>query len=138
MKTNLLDGLFDKTISGLEKSLDLRLRRNQALTSNVANAETPGYRAVDLNFATELERAFGEKDTSAVKKGSTKHLDTLSTSGSHLIPDQAGATRSDGNNVDIDLQMGKLAFNAGQYSTDAMLMRRKFMFLKNAIREGGR
>ena len=139
MKIGVFDGIFDSTMQGLKNSLDLKLRRNEALTSNVANAETPGYRAVDVNFSTELERAFGgNQGGSDVALTNKKHLNTISDSGAHMIPDVSGVTRGDGNNVDLDIQMGKLAYNSGQYSTDSMLLRRKFQALKTAIREGGR
>jgi flagellar basal-body rod protein FlgB len=135
--TNPLESIFDSTVRGLEKQLDLSWRRNQAITSNIANAETPGYRAVDLNFSTELDRAFGvgEEQLTPVAKTDGRHLDTISQSGAHLISDFSGATRSDGNNVDLDVQMGKLALNAGKYSMTTSLLYKKMSTLLNIIRQ---
>lgn len=133
MKT-FLSGLFKETIPGIEKALDLTWRRNEAIASNIANAETPGYRAADLDFGKELERAF-EKNTSALMKTDSKHLDISSDSGSHLSPDLSGVTKPDGNNVDLDIQMGQLAFNKGKYSMAAGLLRKKMGMLANAIRQ---
>ena len=131
---NLLDGIYSRTIPGLIKAMDMSFRRNEAIVSNIANAETPGYRAVDMDFNKELEQAFGE-DTSQLLKTNSKHMDTAAAGGSaHMIADVSGATKPDGNNVDIDLQMGRLAYNAGRYSIAANLMRKKLGFVKEAIR----
>lgn len=135
--TKPLESIFDSTLNGLEKQLDLSWRRNQAITSNIANSETPGYRAVDLNFSTELDRAFGatEGQLTPVTKTDGRHLDTISQSGAHLISDLSGATRGDGNNVDLDVQMGKLALNAGKYSMTTSLLYKKMSTLLSAIRQ---
>lgn len=133
----LIDKIFDRTIPGLAKTLDLTFRRNQAIVSNISNAETPQYRAVEVNFAHELEKAFNNRDAS-LKQTNPLHLDTLQQGQAHLVPDYSGATKPDGNNVDIDLQMGRLASNSGTYSSATKLLRRKLAFMKMAIREGGR
>ncbi len=134
---SFIDKLFEKSMPGTEKLLDLTWRRNEALTSNIANAETPGYRAVDLSFANELKHAF-ESAEQQVAQTNPKHMDISSDSMSHLVPDYSGATKADGNNVDIDIQMGRLAYNNGRYGTAANVIRKHFQFIKNAIREGGR
>ena len=131
-----IQGLFNNTFRGTERLLDLTYRRNEALTSNIANAETPGYRASDLNFAKELEKAFGQKEE-ALARTNQKHLvGSQLDQNAHLVPDLSGATKSDGNNVDIDIQMGRLAFNSGQYTMAANLMRKQFQIMLYAIREG--
>ena len=128
--------LFDRTTKGLEKSLDIAWKRNEAITSNIANAETPGYRAVDLDFAGELQNAFG-KSQSRVAKTDPKHLDIGGSGNSHLVADLSGATKADGNNVDIDIQMGQLDFNRSSYMRASEMMRRKLRFLTTAIRSMG-
>ena len=135
--TKLVDSIFGENLPGLNKMLDLTWRRNQAISSNVANAETPGYRAVDVNFAGELARAFGQQ-SSEITKTSGKHMDLESKEASRLVADLTGATKPDGNNVDIDLQMGRLAYNGGKFSIASNLMRRQLQILKRAITEGGR
>lgn len=134
---DLIDRVFDKTFLGLQKTLDLTYKRQEALTANIANAETPAYRARDLNFAGELERAFSSQ-AGEMKKTNSRHLDVNNEAGvAHLTTDYSGATKADGNNVDIDIQMGKLARNSGRYSLAAELVRKKLTIIKNAIRSGG-
>ena len=132
MKT-ILDGIFKESLPGLEKALDLSFRRNQAISSNIANAETPGYRAADLSFGHELEKAFGESKQQMVMTDS-RHMDISSNSGAHLVADLTGMTKADGNNVDLDIQMGQLAYNRGRYAQAAAMVRKKFSRLANAIR----
>ena len=133
----LIDKIYDNTFPGLEKALDLSWRRNQVISANIANAETPQYRAADLNFAGELERAYGQQAESLMRTNS-QHLDITSNSSAHLIPDLAGATKGDGNNVDLDIEMGQLAFNSGKYTTTAALLRKKTTILKFLMRDGTR
>jgi flagellar basal-body rod protein FlgB len=131
---SFIDKIFDNTMPGLTKALDLTWRRNQAITSNIANAETPQYRAVDVNFERELNSAFGQQE-GALKTTNTKHLDEVGSQNAHLTSDISGATKADGNNVDIDIQMGKLAYNSGQYSIATNLMRKKLGNLRRIISE---
>jgi len=132
------DKILDSTIPGLQKTLDLTWRRHEAISSNIANAETPQYRATDLNFAGELEKAFNSSSNQNLMQTNSKHLDLKQGTAAHLTPVYSGATKQDGNNVDIDQQMGQLSFNSGKYSSAARLLRKKLGMLKFAIREGGR
>jgi flagellar basal-body rod protein FlgB len=130
----IIESLYEPTFAGLEKSMELRFRRHEALTSNVANAETPGYRATELTFAGELNRAFdGAREE--LLRTNAKHIDLVSESGAHLVPDLTGATKGDGNNVDVDIQMAKLSSNMGRYVGTAQLIQTKFRNIKNLLRE---
>jgi len=134
----ILEGIFEKNLKGLQRAMDLTLRRNQAITSNIANAETPQYRAIDMDFSRELERAFSQSSGEALQRTNPKHIGTVEGSSAHLVADLSGATKADGNNVDIDVQMGRLAYNSGQYSVAANLLRRQIQIIKMAVREGAR
>jgi flagellar basal-body rod protein FlgB len=129
-----IDKIFDRTIPLLQTNLTLRMKRGEALVSNITNAETPGYRAIDVNFGGQLEQALGQ-GSSELKVTRSGHMNTVAQSGmSHLIPDFSGATRADGNNVDLDIQMGRLASNSGKFSSSASLIRKKLHMLRMAIR----
>ncbi len=133
----LLDSMFDRTVGGLTRAMDLTWKRNKALTSNIANAETPQYRAVDLNFGKELDRAFGNTtDADGLTKTSANHLDVSSNEGGKYFADESGTEKSDGNNVDLDLQMGRLTENSSDYISAARLIRRQIGLVRTAIREG--
>lgn len=139
---SFMDRVLDKTTNGLERALDLQWRRNEALASNIANIDTPQYRAADLNFAGALERAFSEHDTQ-LDVSNKQHLRLGQNSASiegapHLAADLSGATRADGNNVDLDIQMGKMAQNSGHFNTTSTMLRLKLKLLDTVIREGMR
>jgi flagellar basal-body rod protein FlgB len=130
----LIDALFEKTTPGLEKALDLAWQRGQAIASNVANAETPKYRAVDLDFQAELNRAFNTSSTEVTKTNSL-HMDTGNgDAGARLVKDLSGATKADGNNVDIDVQMLKMQRNQSDFTEAANILRKQFRVLSQAIR----
>ena len=131
----LLDTIFDRTVTGLSKAMDLTWKRNDALAGNIANAETPQYRAVDVTFGKELERAFGHNNETVFRTQS-EHLDVGQNQSSRYIQDGSGITKPDGNNVDIDLQMGRLASNSGDYASAARLIKRQIGLIRTAIREG--
>ncbi len=135
---SLIDKLFDKTETGLEKALDLAHQRSQALISNISNAETPGYRAVDLDFKAELARAFNGQSGQELKKTDPRHMDVSSQSGARLVADNAGATKADGNNVDIDIMMTRMQQNQGRYTDAASILRKKLRFFMTAIRSAER
>ena len=131
----LVDSIFDRTIDGLSKAMDLTWKRNHAITSNIANAETPQYRAVDVNFGKELERAFGNS-SSTLAQTDSQHLDVGGDQSSELVEDLTGTEKADGNNVDIDIQMGQLAQNSYDYASAARLIRRQIGIIRTAIRDG--
>lgn len=127
--------LFDSTFLGLEKSLDVRFKRHVLLTSNVANSETPNYRARELDFAGSLEKAMGE-DQSALVKTDPKHMDVGMSQGEHIVYDNSAPMGSDGNNVDLDITMGKVSANARAYENSVNLLSQKLRIIRSFIRKG--
>lgn len=114
--------LFDHTIEGLARALSLRQRQHEVLAANLANVETPGYRARDLDFRAALKAAFASMDS--------KEETPLAA---RIVEDTAAPPRADGNTVDMDLQMVKLSANASAYTTLARLLRGEFEHLREAI-----
>jgi flagellar basal-body rod protein FlgB len=135
--SGFLDKVFDATVPGLAKAMDLTWRRHEAITSNIANAETPMYRAVDVKFESELAQAF-KAETSSMARTHSKHMNATGSGTAHVVEDQSVATKADGNNVDIDIQMGRLAYNSSQFSIATNLMRKKLGVLRKAITDAAR
>lgn len=131
-----IDSIFDQTVSGLNKAMELTWRKNQVIASNVANAETPQYRAGDLQFGQELEQAFQRNVDEAMTRTNANHMEVSGDASSKIVLDPNGVTKADGNNVDIDLQMASLAQNSSDYSNAAQLIRRQIGLVRTAIREG--
>ena len=131
--------IFDNTLNAIEKALDLRLRRHSVLSGNVANSETPKYRAREFDFAGELQRVMAQNEPGStdVKKTDKNHIDLSSTMGPHIIFDDAGAVGADGNNVDLDIQMGKLGENSRAYQAAVSYMQVKLRMLRTIARGRG-
>ena len=130
--------IFGPTLDGMEKALDLRLKRHALLASNAANSETPGYKARELDFAGQLQKAFGEPGSaSPVFRTDSRHMDLTITEGEHIVLDSTVEPGADGNNVDLDISMGKISANARAYESAAGLVSQQFKFIKQFIRRGG-
>ena len=121
--------LFDATMRGLAESLTMRQKRHEVLASNLANVETPGFKAKDLEFGTALKDAFSQVQEVPVPK-------PLFPS-TQVEEDLDAPARADGNTVDIDFQMAKLSSNAGEYNSLARILAKRFALLRQAI-EGNR
>lgn len=135
--------LFDKNLTLLEKSLELRSRRNSILASNIANRETPGYRAQDLVFEKELHRAFHSDRPGPLKTSDPRHFDGVKREPLELVTGQQINSfnpdpRMDRNTVNLDKEMAKLAENQLMYEASVRAVNWKFRLLKSAITEGGR
>ncbi len=99
--------------------------------ANIANSETPGYEAKELNFADFLRRA--------AREVFTKRNDADATN----IPEQprvtfqlGNATRLDGNNVDIGREMTALAEAGKDFQAGSQFLQSRLRTLRTAIREG--
>lgn len=124
--------LFDKTVNGLQTSLNMRQLRHSITSSNVANAETPGYQAQKLDFEKSLERALdleGLKDISAGGDYVTKVKP-------EIYNDPDGVINNDGNTVDMEKEMAALSENAIMYKAALQLINKKLAALKYAASDG--
>lgn len=133
--------VFDSTFSALNKAMDLRFKRHAVLASNVANSETPNFKGRELDFAGELSRALtyksASKETEGLVKTNSSHMDIGGSDGAHVILDRTSQVGADGNNVDLDISMGKISENSRSYNGAATYMALKLQLLKTAVRGGG-
>jgi flagellar basal-body rod protein FlgB len=120
--------ILDSTMQGLTQALTMHQKRHEVLASNLANVETPGFRAQDLDFATALKEAFEEKPAP---------FENLGESTPRAVEDTNAPARADGNTVDLDLQMAKLGMNGGRYVALARILALRIGLLRQAI-EGNR
>jgi len=132
--------IFDRTMQLLERSLDLRGARQQIIAANIANEETPKYRATDLNFGQALANAQQGKLPITLVSTHQQHIGPQGSGFQRVqgrieeVP--AGDLPLDANTVNIELEMAKMSDNAQQYNTAATIIGMKFKGLLNAIREG--
>ncbi|MBM7685214.1 flagellar basal body rod protein FlgB [Defluviitalea raffinosedens] len=103
----------------LEKALDASWLRNEAISNNIANADTPGYKRKDVEFEKYLE--------DAVAFNKSVHKININSIQPKIVTDNSSLqTRLDENNVDIDVEMTELAKNSIKYNTLISLVSKKF------------
>ncbi len=133
-------GIFSQTVSILEKALDLRSKKHNVIASNIANMDTPDYKAFDLIIEKELQKVTGKGNSISLNKTNKAHMQSQRSKAggvSVVIDDTQGLSlRGDGNTVDIDKQMGNMAENTLMYKAAAQMIYSKFQGLKSAIQGG--
>ena len=127
------------TFTALSQALDLGSARLQAISNNLSNINTPGFKRQDATFAALLQSAeAGDSLTQAAPD--PRHL-TLSddggTSSPSLVTQSSGSMRPDGNNVDIDAETSRMAAAEIYYQGAAQLLSGQFSGMKYVI-SGGR
>src|SRR3954463_12647973 len=102
--------LFGTLTQGLGQALDLYQARHQVLAENIANSETPGYRARDIKFADELASALTAPQQSPETPGNPQSVQSPLHIEASL--DSDATMKPDGNSVALDVQVGRLSENA--------------------------
>ncbi|MBN8412613.1 flagellar basal body rod protein FlgB [Halomonas denitrificans] len=122
-----------------QQALSLRQERQKVLASNIANADTPGYKARDMDFAQALESATRgmSQPGLALSRTSGHHLSghgsALSLGGSELkyrVPEQASL---DGNTVDMDRERAAFTDNSVRYQAALTILNSRIQGLKQAM-----
>jgi flagellar basal-body rod protein FlgB len=120
-------------------ALDVRGRRTELIANNLANADTPGYQARDLDFRAAMARVSGEKTTSGVHLSTTQagHIGGAASADAATSPDLKYRTplapALDGNTVDTQLEQAAFAENAVRYQATLTFLNSKFRGLLTAI-----
>ena len=129
----------DALIGRMQRALDVMSKRQQMIASNVGNVDTPGYRAVDLDFNAELTRAVeGEPRSTALRRIEQLHFGGGSAGTGDVQPRPvAGAARADGNNVNIEREMMALAETRGRYNVATTMARLRLRQVAYALSSGG-
>ncbi|MBK8317194.1 MAG: flagellar basal body rod protein FlgB [Betaproteobacteria bacterium] len=128
---------IEQSLSVFSQALNLRTQRHQVLASNIANADTPNYKARDFSFETAMQNAMsGRSDVGRV--------DMARTSAGHIARSGAGGSADfkyrsetqsavDGNTVDMDVERAQITENAMQYQILTQLISNKFQGIRSAL-----
>lgn len=117
-------------------ALGLRAQRQQVLAGNIANADTPNYKARDFDFSTALKDAVAGRSGDPLPLATTAsgHLaGSLESSSARLLyrtPTQASA---DGNTVDMDVERAQFSENAVQYEAGLTFITHQFKMMIAAV-----
>ena len=116
--------LIDTTQLALERSISGATQRQEALAANIANASTPGYKRVDVDFHGALAAALGSSDAK------TK---LATTSFATQADGTVGTTQADGNSIDVENESAKLSANALEQQAAVSVARTRNAILRSAM-----
>lgn len=138
----LTNQVFNKSDAVLEQSLNHRLNKQNVISSNLVNSQTPGYRALGYEFEEQLRAAVGNDGGMAPKVTDPRHLKSPGLdAGGDVKPDlfvkPTESIGNDGNTVDVDAEMADLAWNQTLYRATVELLNRRLAMLRYGI-NGGR
>jgi flagellar basal-body rod protein FlgB len=109
--------MLDPIAARIERYMDLLSARQKLVASNIANADTPGYKTKDIDFRAEFESLVAGARPRAVEVAGL-------------------ATRNDGNNVSLDRESRLLAENALRFNVASNLLRAEIRAVRSAIQGG--
>lgn len=139
-------GKLDDYLRFNEAALSLRSQRQQLLASNIANADTPNYKARDIDFASALQGALNRPTgapAGVMRATSSAHITGAGQNNPDMLPDgsalkyrtvQQGSV--DGNTVDMDVERNQFADNAIRYEAGITLINAQIRGLMAAIQGG--
>jgi flagellar basal-body rod protein FlgB len=138
--SNSIDRLFNLH----QSALGARAYRSQVLASNIANADTPGYQAREVDFKSTLAQALGSSQTaepaagSAMVRTSTRHMGAGGTQGAAaaqppLIYRTVSQASIDNNTVDVNVERAQFADNALRYEASLTFINGKIKGLLAAL-----
>ncbi|WLQ17310.1 flagellar basal body rod protein FlgB [Hahella aquimaris] len=118
---------FDKALGIHEQALNVRARRAEVLANNIANADTPGFRARDIDFKAVLRQAKSIEDSLEVVTTHDAHMAIKTPAEGALLYRQPLQPSIDGNTVDTQTEIV-------QYSKNALDFQASFEFLNSRLK----
>lgn len=120
----------------LERSLSYSSLKQRTIANNIANVDTPNYKAKDVSFHSQLQSEL--EGSFKAKRTDPRHIPfgSSETANFHVYSKQNTSYKHNGNNVDIDLEMAEMAKNQIYYNVLVERMSSKFNGLKEALKGG--
>jgi flagellar basal-body rod protein FlgB len=126
---------MDRVSALLEDYLNIQSRRAEIVASNLANADTPGFKAKELDFIDYLKTA-AESVVSPNDKGLAEALLNPANRSARVVEQTDNVPGIDGNTVDTGREMSTLADSGMQFLAGAQMLQSRFRTLRAAIKEG--
>jgi flagellar basal-body rod protein FlgB len=125
---------LDSALGIHQPALEARIKRAEVLANNLANADTPGYKARDIDFSAMMQKAKQELSGLGMEKTHDQHMDTSSMAPDsellYRVPHQPSV---DGNTVDTQQEQSRFMRNAMEYQASFQFLNGKISGLKKAI-----
>lgn len=133
-------GIFDRSLSVLEQALTIRSQKHNLTVSNIANIDTPHFKAFNLVVEEEMAKMAESGRAGECCKTHPAHFSAHGQE-TTITPKRIATTqtvmRADGNTVDLDAAMADLSENTILYTALAQIVAKKFEGMINAV-EGGK
>jgi flagellar basal-body rod protein FlgB len=135
----MADQVYDNTIGGLNAAMNFRLMNQNVISSNIANADTPGYKAQKIEFEDALRNALEISGRLKMEASDPQHFSKADPGriDPEIYDNPNGVVHLDGNTVDRNAEQVALAENQIHYNSAAEMLRRKLALLRYAVTEGG-
>lgn len=137
-----MSGISDKTTDALGASINLRLLRHNVTSSNIANAETPGYHAKKVDFEEALSRAIDHEGMGKMHATADEHFlmgqGAITRARADVYENPDVNVTNDGNTVDMEKELTTLADNSILYKAALQLINKKLGAMRYAVTEGSR
>jgi flagellar basal-body rod protein FlgB len=128
--------LFDRSLGGLQSVLDLRSQQHAMTASNLANAETPGYRAKHLEFEDALADVMGGGGRLRMLRTDPAHLAPGTVHDPEVIEIEPTPWSPNGNSVLAERETARLQENALMYRAVSTGLGKRLALLKYAANDG--
>ncbi|SEI77848.1 flagellar basal-body rod protein FlgB [Allopseudospirillum japonicum] len=126
---------FDNALGIHPQAVQVRSQRAEILANNIANADTPGFKARDLDFQGMLKGEYDKRQRMELARTNASHIpaavETHDSALKFRIPNQPAV---DGNTVEADIEQGKFAQNSLQYQSSFTFLNSKFKGLSRALK----
>ncbi len=119
---------MDGTIRRLTEIVEYTMERHRVLLGNLANSDTPNYRAKDLRFRTVFD-----EELLRMRRTSPLHIRALEAGGRMVATERNGAGWLDGNDVEEDVEMARITENSILYQTAIRLLNGRFKMYRNLL-----
>lgn len=128
---------LDKAFGISQHALLVRSDRAEVLASNIANADTPGYKAKDIDFADALANA-KRGQNHRLAKTHEKHFDiSINANSAEKYRNPYQPDTGDGNTVDVQVERNKFMENSMEYQTSLRFLNGRIKSLNKALSSGG-
>jgi len=124
---------IDSSLSGQVIALQLKSERAELIAGNIANSDTPNYKARDIDFRAEFERRVSGESGGALRTTSSLHMKPEGGGSSHITFKEEGAGE-DGNTVESEKEQAAYTKNAIQYQVSLQFLNSKIRGLKLALK----
>lgn len=129
---------FEQAFAGHDQALLFRSARSAVLANNIANSDTPNYKARDISFDSMLQDA--QRNSMSMKATNNRHFSISAgreQESAGLLYRSSSQPSLDGNTVDMQREQAEFAQNSLQFDTSFMFLDRKISSMKSAL-SGGR